>query len=105
ICSCNNVDKGSICGAIAEGACDIAQVKSCTNAGTSCGGCVPMIKKLLEQSGVAMSKALCEHFEQSRAELFDIVAVTGIRTFSDLIAKHGKGTGCDICKPTVASIL
>ncbi|MFC4125333.1 nitrite reductase large subunit NirB [Nocardia rhizosphaerae] len=105
ICSCNNVSKGAICGAIAEGACDIPGVKSCTNAGTSCGGCVPMIKKLLEQSGVEMSKALCEHFAQSRAELFDIVAVTGIRTFSELIAKHGTGTGCDICKPTVASIL
>ncbi|NKX88281.1 nitrite reductase large subunit NirB [Nocardia coubleae] len=105
ICSCNNVSKGAICGAIAEGACDIPAVKGCTNAGTSCGGCVPMIKKLLEQSGVALSKALCEHFEQSRAELFDIVNVTGIRTFSELIAKHGKGSGCDICKPTVASIL
>ncbi|MBF6395454.1 nitrite reductase large subunit [Nocardia cyriacigeorgica] len=105
ICSCNNVSKGAICGAIADGACDIPGVKSCTNAGTSCGGCVPMIKKLLEQSGVEMSKALCEHFEQSRAELFDIVQVTGIRTFSELIGKYGKGTGCDICKPTVASIL
>ncbi|GAD86770.1 nitrite reductase large subunit NirB [Nocardia asteroides] len=105
ICSCNNVSKGSICGAIAEGACDIPAIKSCTNAGTSCGGCVPMIKKLLEQSGVEMSKALCEHFTQSRAELFQVVQVTGIRTFSELIAKHGKGTGCDICKPTVASIL
>ncbi|MGW5436634.1 nitrite reductase large subunit NirB [Nocardia asteroides] len=105
ICSCNNVSKGAICGAIAEGACDIPGIKSCTNAGTSCGGCVPMIKKLLEQSGVEMSKALCEHFTQSRAELFQVVQVTGIRTFSELIAKHGKGTGCDICKPTVASIL
>ncbi|MGW6697735.1 nitrite reductase large subunit NirB [Nocardia sp. NPDC055049] len=105
ICSCNNVSKGAICGAIAEGACDIPAVKSCTNAGTSCGGCVPMIKKLLEQSGVALSKSLCEHFTQSRAELYDVVAVTGIRTFSELIAKHGKGSGCDICKPTVASIL
>ncbi|WP_280233599.1 nitrite reductase large subunit NirB [Nocardia cyriacigeorgica] len=105
ICSCNNVSKGAICGAIGEGACDIAGIKSCTNAGTSCGGCVPMIKKLLEQSGVEMSKALCEHFAQSRAELFDIVQVTGIRTFSELIAKYGKGAGCDICKPTVASIL
>ncbi|WP_446226047.1 nitrite reductase large subunit NirB [Nocardia sp. IBHARD005] len=105
ICSCNNVSKGDICGAIAEGACDIPAVKSCTNAGTSCGGCVPMIKKLLEQSGVAVSKSLCEHFTQSRAELYDVVAVTGIRTFSELIAKHGKGSGCDICKPTVASIL
>ncbi|MET7769682.1 nitrite reductase large subunit NirB [Nocardia sp. NPDC005366] len=105
ICSCNNVSKGSICGAIAEGACDVPAVKSCTSAGTSCGGCVPMLKKLLEQSGVEMSKALCEHFGQSRAELFQIVQVTGIRTFSGLIAKYGKGSGCDICKPTVASIL
>ncbi|MBO0855488.1 MAG: nitrite reductase large subunit [Nocardia sp.] len=105
ICSCNNVSKGAICGAIEDGACDIAGVKSCTSAGTSCGGCVPMIKKLLEQSGVEMSKALCEHFTQSRSELFEIVRVTGIRTFSDLIAKYGTGIGCDICKPTVASIL
>ncbi|MFF3222868.1 nitrite reductase large subunit NirB [Nocardia suismassiliense] len=105
ICSCNNVSKGAICGAIAEGACDIPGIKKCTTAGTSCGGCVPMLKKLLEQSGVEMSKALCEHFTQSRAELFQIVQVTGVRTFSGLIAKYGKGTGCDICKPTVASIL
>ncbi|NKY55320.1 nitrite reductase large subunit NirB [Nocardia flavorosea] len=105
ICSCNDVSKGAICGAIADGACDIPAVKSCTKAGTSCGGCVPMIKKVLEQSGVEMSKALCEHFEQSRAELFRIVQATGIRTFSDLIARHGRGIGCDICKPTVASIL
>ncbi|MEV0030904.1 nitrite reductase large subunit NirB [Nocardia sp. NPDC050793] len=105
ICSCNNVSKGAICGAIADGACDVPAIKSCTNAGTSCGGCVPMLKKLLEQSGVEVSKSLCEHFTQSRAELFQIVQVTGIRTFSGLIAKYGKGTGCDICKPTVASIL
>ncbi|WP_063062573.1 nitrite reductase large subunit NirB [Nocardia sienata] len=105
ICSCNDVSKGAICGAIAEGACDIPAIKACTKAGTSCGGCVPMIKKVLEQSGVEMSKALCEHFEQSRAELFRIVQATGIRTFSELIARHGRGTGCDICKPTVASIL
>ncbi|GAA5041396.1 nitrite reductase large subunit NirB [Nocardia callitridis] len=105
ICSCNNVSKGAICSAITEGACDIPSVKSCTSAGTSCGGCVPMLKKLLQQSGVALSKALCEHFEQSRSELFQIVEVTGIRTFSGLIAKYGKGCGCDICKPTVASIL
>ncbi|WP_068280947.1 nitrite reductase large subunit NirB [Aldersonia kunmingensis] len=105
VCSCNDVSKGDICGAIGEGACDIAGVKSCTNAGTSCGGCVPMIKKLLAQSGVEMSKALCEHFSQSRAELFEIVQASGTRTFSEIIAKYGKGTGCDICKPTVASIL
>ncbi|MEV0946080.1 nitrite reductase large subunit NirB [Rhodococcus sp. NPDC049939] len=105
VCSCNGVTKGTICGAIADGACDIAQVKSCTNAGTTCGGCLPTIKQLLASSGVVMSKALCEHFEQSRAELFEIVQATDTRTFSALISKYGKGTGCDICKPVVASIL
>jgi nitrite reductase (NADH) large subunit len=105
ICSCNNVTKGSICGAIAEGACDLATIKGCTNAGTTCGGCLPTVKKLLVDSGVELSKALCEHFEQSRAELFEIVASTGIRTFSGLISRYGTGTGCEICKPTVASIL
>ncbi|KZM71822.1 nitrite reductase large subunit [Nocardia terpenica] len=105
ICSCNNVSKGAICGAIAAGACDIAGIKNATAAGTSCGGCVPMLKKLLEQSGVELSTALCEHFPQSRQELFHIVQSTGIRRFSELIARHGTGMGCDICKPAVASIL
>ena len=105
ICSCNNVTKGSICGAIAEGACDLAAIKGCTNAGTTCGGCLPTVKRLLVDSGVELSKALCEHFEQSRAELFEVVASTGIRTFSGLLARYGTGTGCEICKPTVASIL
>ncbi|QII06758.1 nitrite reductase large subunit [Rhodococcoides fascians A25f] len=105
ICSCNGVSKGAICSAIADGACDLAAVKSCTTAGTTCGGCLPSIKSLLAASGVVLSKSLCEHFSQSRAELFEIVRATNTRTFSSLIAKYGSGTGCDICKPVVASIL
>jgi nitrite reductase (NADH) large subunit len=105
ICSCNAVSKGAICTAIATGACNIPAIKGATAAGTSCGSCVPMLKRLLEAEGVEQSKSLCEHFTQSRAELFQIVAATGIRTFSGLIAKYGTGTGCDICKPAVASIL
>ncbi|WP_078314918.1 nitrite reductase large subunit NirB [Mycobacterium sp. D16Q16] len=105
ICSCNAVTKGAICGAICEGATDVPALKAATCAGTSCGSCIPMLKQILAAQGVEQSKALCEHFTQSRAELFQVVQVTGIRTFSELIAKHGTGTGCDICKPTVASIL
>jgi len=105
ICSCNSVCKATICGAITEGAHDVPAIKCATAAGTSCGSCVPMLKRLLEAQGVAMSKALCEHFDQTRAELFEIVAATGIRTFSGLIEAHGRGSGCDICKPVVASIL
>ncbi|GII00010.1 nitrite reductase large subunit NirB [Planobispora takensis] len=106
VCSCNNVTKGQICSAIADkGLTDVAGIKSCTRAGTACGSCVPMLKQILIKSGVEVSKALCEHFAYSRAELFDIVRVRGITTFSQLIAEHGTGRGCDVCKPTVASIL
>ncbi|MBV8349092.1 MAG: nitrite reductase large subunit [Mycolicibacterium sp.] len=105
ICSCNAVSKGAICASIAHSACDVPAIKAATAAGTSCGSCVPMLKRLLAAQGVEQSKALCEHFGQSRAELFQIVQVTGIRTFSALIAEYGIGAGCDICKPAVASIL
>ncbi len=105
ICSCNNVTKGELTEAIAGGCCDVPELKKCTLAGTSCGSCVPLLKQLLEAEGVEQSKALCEHFTQSRAELFEIVSATSIRTFSALIERFGSGKGCDICKPAVASIL
>lgn len=105
ICSCNNVTKGDLTAAIEDGCCDVPGLKACTQAGTSCGSCVPLLKQLLEAEGVEQSKALCEHFSQSRAELFEIVSATSIRTFSALIERFGSGKGCDICKPVVASIL
>ncbi len=105
ICSCNNVTKGDLKCAIADGCADVAALKSCTSAGTSCGSCVPLLKQLLEAEGVEQSKALCEHFSQSRAELFEIISATEIRTFSGLLERFGRGKGCDICKPVVASIL
>ncbi|OBH19190.1 nitrite reductase large subunit [Mycobacterium sp. E2497] len=105
ICSCNNVTKGDLKCAIADGCADVPSLKSCTAAGTSCGSCVPLLKQLLEAEGVEQSKALCEHFSQSRAELFEIISATEIRTFSGLLERFGRGKGCDICKPVVASIL
>ncbi|MEU8049343.1 nitrite reductase large subunit NirB [Micromonospora haikouensis] len=105
VCSCNAVTRDDIDAAIAGGCADVPALKACTRAGTSCGSCVPMLKQLLDAAGVKQSTALCEHFDLSRQELFDVVRVRGIRTFSRLIAEHGRGRGCDICKPVVASIL
>lgn len=110
VCSCNNVTAGEIRCAVGEGGCtDLAGVKACTQAGTSCGSCLPLVKKLvtteLEAAGVEVSRALCEHFELSRAELFDVVRVQGLTTFSEIVARHGSGRGCDICRPVVGSIL
>ncbi|MEH0823709.1 MULTISPECIES: nitrite reductase large subunit NirB [unclassified Micromonospora] len=105
VCSCNAVTRADLDAAIAGGATDVPALKACTRAGTSCGSCVPMLKQLLDAAGVRQSTALCEHFDHSRQELFDLIRVRGIRTFSRLVAEHGRGSGCDICKPVVASIL
>jgi nitrite reductase (NADH) large subunit len=106
ICSCNDVDKGAICDAIIEhGLTDVTGIKACTRAGTTCGSCVPLLKPLLAETGVAVSSALCEHFDMPRAELFEIVRTDHIHTFTELVQRHGRGRGCDICKPAVASIL
>ena len=110
VCSCNNVSAGQVRCAVTDSGCtDVAGVKACTRAGTSCGSCLPLVKRLvtaeLESAGVAVGNALCEHFDLSRAQLFDAVRVTGLRTFSEIIERHGRGRGCDICKPVIGSIL
>jgi nitrite reductase (NADH) large subunit len=106
ICSCNAVTKGRLLEAITSGeAGDVPGLKACTRAGTGCGSCVPTLKQVLESAGVEQSRALCEHFAVSRAELFEIIAGAGIRTFTEAIESRGRGRGCDLCKPAVASIL
>src|SRR5690606_29829805 len=76
---------------------------------TGCGSCVPILKRTLERelikSGIAVSTALCEHFAQSRQELFDAIRVLGLTSFEEILNRYGSGRGCDICKPAIASIL
>ena len=107
ICSCNNVTKGDLTEAIAGGCCDVPAQEAARKAGTSCGSCVPLLKQLLEAEGVEQSKALCEHFSQSRASFSRSSPLGRLDgpDFSALIERFGTGKGCDICKPAVASIL
>jgi nitrite reductase (NADH) large subunit len=110
ICSCNNVSKGEICAAIAEKKLTaVGAVKDCTKAGTSCGSCVTLVSQILtkelQKAGVTVSRGLCEHFTHSRQELYHLVRLHQLKSFDDLIARHGRGQGCEICKPAVASIL
>jgi nitrite reductase (NADH) large subunit len=110
VCSCNNVSKAKICDSIREkNLCTVDEVKKCTKAGTGCGGCVPLVtdifKAEMKKLGQKVNNSLCEHFAFTRQELFEIVKIKGIKSFNELIATQGKGNGCEICKPAVASIL
>ena len=109
ICSCNNVSKGTLCAAIDNGCTTVGALKTSTRAATSCGGCASLVAQILKAElasrGVAVKNHLCEHFPYSRQQLFHLIRVGQLTSFGDTMAKHGKGLGCDICKPAVASIL
>lgn len=108
ICSCNNVSKGDVCDAIAAGCTTIGALKSSTKAATSCGGCSALLTQVLQAElasrGVAINNHLCEHFPYSRQQLYHLVRIGQLKSFDAALRKHGRGRGCDVCKPTLASI-
>jgi nitrite reductase (NADH) large subunit len=109
ICSCNNVSKGAICAAIEQGCTTLGALKKSTRAATSCGGCAPLVTQLLhaelKRHGAALENHVCEHFRYSRQQLFHLIRFEELRSFAEVLGKHGRGRGCDVCKPLVASIL
>ncbi|MEB6224999.1 nitrite reductase large subunit NirB [Pantoea anthophila] len=109
VCSCHNVSKGDICAAVQAGCGEMSSIKSCTRAATGCGGCAALVKQVmeyeLENLGVEVKKDVCDHFSYSRQELYHLVRAGEFRTFDALLASHGKGQGCEVCKPLVASLL
>ena len=110
ICACENVSKGDIVRNVVDnGVRTLDDIKKSTKACTGCGGCTPMVtdilKLSLESIGHKVKKSLCEHFDYTRQELYDIIKVKGIRSYGDLLDHHGKGDGCEVCKPVVASLL
>jgi nitrite reductase (NADH) large subunit len=110
ICSCEGVSKGDICNAIADGSCENAdEVKKCTKAGTGCGGCMPMVKDLVNYSLKAQGKyiknVICEHFNYSRQELYDLIHIHNLKSYDEVLDSLGKNDGCEVCKPLISSLL
>lgn len=110
ICSCENVTKGDlVCQIKDNGVTALDGIKKNTKACTGCGGCTPMVNDLLkltlESLGHTVKKTLCEHFDYSRQELYDLIKIKGFKSYDELLDGHGKGDGCEICKPAVASLL
>ena len=109
ICSCYDVSKGDICSAIEGGCTTIGALKTETQAGTGCGGCAALLKSVLdnelEKVGIEVNTDICEHFHYTRQDLYNLIRVEEIKTFQELISKHGQGKGCEICKQAVGSIL
>jgi nitrite reductase (NADH) large subunit len=109
ICSCYAVSKADVCQSISAGCNTLTALKAETKAGTGCGGCSALLKSVLDcelkKCGVEINTDICEHFPYQRQDLYHLIRVGQIKTFDELLDKHGNGLGCEICKQAVGSIL
>ena len=109
ICSCESISKGEICHPIERGECkNVSDLIGKTRATTGCGGCKPMVVDLVNETlkslGKEVRSVICEHFEYSRQELFDLIKINKIETYNEALDRYGKGHGCEVCKPLLASL-
>lgn len=113
ICSCHNVTKGDVASVVKDGSCkSIGEVKSCTKAGTGCGGCMPLVQSIfnnaMKDMGQEVLNHLCPHFKYSRADLYNIIYVKKLHGFAAVMKEVGtdpESLGCEVCKPAIGSIL
>jgi nitrite reductase (NADH) large subunit len=85
ICSCENITKGVIVAAVANGAKTVCDIKKATKAATGCGGCAPLITSIIQselrKSGVSVDTSLCEHFSFTRRELAALIQKDKVKSF------------------------
>ncbi|MFK3937777.1 nitrite reductase large subunit NirB [Alkalihalobacillus sp. NPDC078783] len=112
ICQCNAVSKKEMIQAVQrEGLSTVDEVKSCTKAASSCGGCKPLVGSLLTyiQSNecdeiVERIPALCDCTTYTEAEIVEgmykhrLTTIEAVHTFYD----WRKATDCDVCDETLA---
>lgn len=109
VCSCEAVTKAQVCCAVKDnGKETVKDIAKTTKATTGCGGCKPMVTDLINETlkslGKVVKERICEHFDYSRQELYDIVKMKNIKDYDELLDTHGKGNGCEVCKPLAASL-
>jgi nitrite reductase (NADH) large subunit len=108
ICGCNGVTKGSIVEAIkANGLTTVDQVKGCTNASRSCGGCKSLVSDLLactlgDQYQADQKEAICGCTTLSRDEVLAEIREKGLTHIREVMnVLEWKTDGCSKCKPAL----
>lgn len=108
ICGCNGVTKGAIIEAIqTQGLTTVEQVKGCTNASRSCGGCKSLVQDLLsctlgDQFQAEQKEAICACTSLSRDEVLQEIREKGLTHIREVMYVLGwKTNGCSKCKPAL----
>lgn len=110
VCSCNGVTKGAIVSAIRQDKLDtFEQVRECTKASSSCGGCKPIVSAILRvtlssgEEAEVVKETVCSCTELSHEELKEAVAKRRFNTAAEARKQLAwkTGGGCSICLPAL----
>ncbi|WP_078409966.1 nitrite reductase large subunit NirB [Priestia abyssalis] len=110
ICNCNGVSKGAIIEAVQkQGLTTVEQVKKCTKASGSCGGCKPLVADLLsyiqsdEFNEVIEQKSMCSCTSLTEDEVvheMQMRSLTSVQEVMDMLNWENK-QGCSTCRPAL----
>jgi nitrite reductase (NADH) large subunit len=110
ICNCNGVTKGAIMAAVQkEGLTTVEQVKSCTKASGSCGGCKSLVTELLtyitsdDCQEVIQQKSMCTCTTLTEEVVVREMQLLGITTPQEVMEKleWNNKNGCSTCLPAL----
>lgn len=109
VCGCNGVSKGAIVKAIQEKGCtSVNDIKACTKASGSCGGCKPLVADLLahtlgSDAVTATKEGICGCTELSRDEIVAAIGEMHLTTTKEVmnVLHWNTEEGCSKCRPAL----
>ncbi|MGG3467089.1 nitrite reductase large subunit NirB [Neobacillus pocheonensis] len=111
ICNCNGVTKGAIIEAVQkEGLSTVEQVKKCTKASSSCGGCKPAVAEILsymnsdEFTREIEQPTMCACTSLTEEEVVQQIQLLGSTTVKEVLEMLNwkNKQGCLTCRPALS---
>ncbi|MEW9053079.1 MAG: nitrite reductase large subunit NirB [Neobacillus sp.] len=113
ICHCNSVTKGTIFEAVIQkGLTTVEDIKKCTKASSSCGGCKPNVAELLAyvnshphspENAVEEKRTLCSCTSLNDDEVVDAIQREGWASVKEVMdgLNWTDKRGCSVCRPAI----
>lgn len=111
ICGCNGVSKGTIVEAIGDKGCStVSEIKKCTRASGSCGGCKPLVEDLLllyagdgVGAGAPVKEGICGCTALGRDEIVGEMTRMELKNIKEVmnVLDWREKEGCSRCRPAL----
>lgn len=109
VCGCNGVTKKTIVDVITDqGLTTVDEIKACTGATRSCGGCKPVVEQILQYVlgdgfKTAAKQGICGCTTLDRDEIVAQISAKGLSTTREVMNVLGWSNqeGCSKCRPAI----